>query len=187
MAREGSSATGQSSRLISSKRNADVLVHRGVLRRRAAPFNQRSMGFFTPGGGCQGSELLWHAVIPQFFEHRIRPPFRGGRLLDSVAIAVFAVRRQRVAHVQVGIGNAGLAENLNAIVHAAAARPTILDESDRAIGKFENAQRIVFALGFIAMDVGAHLAIDRLYWGTPEEPVAKGDAVTSEIHQRTAA
>ncbi len=132
-------------------------------------------------------QLLRRAVVPELLEDRISPAFGGGSFLDGVAVAVFAVGGQRVAHVQVGVGHAVGAEDLDAIVHAAAARPTVFDQCHRAVGELHDAQRIVFGLSLVAVNVGAHLAIDRLDGGAIEEPVAEGDAVAAEVHEGAAA
>src|SRR5437016_3563129 len=117
-------------------------------------------------------QLLRRAVIPEFLEDGIRPTFRTRRLFDGVSVTVFAVRRQGVAHVQIGVSAPILAENFNAIVHAAAARPAVFNQSYGAIGELQDAQRIVFGFGLVAMNVGAHLAVDRLDWRAAEEPIA---------------
>src|SRR6184192_4660217 len=131
-------------------------------------------------------QFLRRAVIPEFLENGIRPTFRCGSFFDCVAVSVFTVGRQRIAHVEIGVRAAGFAENFDAVVHPAAARPAIFHQSDRTIGEFENAQRIVLGLGLFAMNVRAHLTIDRLDRRASKKPVAESDSVTPKIHQRAA-
>src|SRR5262249_33976802 len=102
-------------------------------------------------------------------------------------VADFTIRGQRVAHVQIGVGDARLAENLYAVVHAAASRPTVFHQSDGAIGELKNAERIVFGLRFVGVDVGTHLTVNGFNGRTAEKPVAECDAVTAEVHQRATA
>ena len=85
--------------------------------------------------------------------------------------------------MQIGVSAPILAENFNAIVHAAAARPAVFNQSYGAIGELQDAQRIVFGFGLVAVNVGAHLAVDRLDWRAAEEPIAKRDTVAAQVHQ----
>src|SRR4029077_5114748 len=113
--------------------------------------------------------------------------FCGGGFFHGVAVAAFAVGRQGVAHVQIGVGYAGFAENFDAIVHATASRPTVFDEPGGAVGEFEDAERIVFGFGFVGVNVGAHLAVNRFEGRAAEKKVTEGDAVAAEIHERATA
>ena len=81
---------------------------------------------------------------------------------------------------------AGFAENFDTVVHAAAARPTIFDEADGAVGELQNAERIVFGFGFVVVNVSAHLAVNGFDWRASQKKIAEGDAVAAEIHQRAA-
>src|SRR6266404_752066 len=143
--------------------------------------------FFAARATREVRQFFRRAVIPELFEYGVGPTFCGRRFFDGVAVAVFAECGQRVAHVQIGVGYAGFAEDFDAIVHTAAARPTVFDEAYGAVGEFEDAERIVFGFGFVVVNVGTHLTVDGLNWRTSEEPIAKGDAVTAEVHQRAAA
>ena len=89
--------------------------------------------------------------------------------------------------MQICVGHAGSAENFDTIVHTAAARPTVFDQSDRAIGEFQDAERLIFRFCLIAVNVRAHLTVNSLDWRASQEPVAKRDAVTAEVHERAAA
>src|SRR5208283_3533260 len=106
---------------------------------------------------------------------------------DRVAVAFFAVRGKRVAHVKIAIRNAAVAVHFDAIVHTAAARPTVLDQAHGSVGELENADHFVLGDGLIAVNVGAHLAVDGLDCGTPQEPIAERDSMTSHVHPDAAA
>src|SRR6202030_619767 len=125
--------------------------------------------FFAAGAAREMGELLRRAVIPQFFEYGIGPALCGGGFFYGVAVAVFAEGGQCIAHVQIGVGYAGFSEDFDAVVHAAAARPTVFDEADGAVGKFQDAERLIFGFGFVAVNIGAHLAVDGFDWGASEK------------------
>src|SRR6266850_7619561 len=132
-------------------------------------------------------ELLRSAVVPKFFEYWIRPAFCSGRFFHRIAVAVFAEGWQGVAHMQICVGHAGFPEDFDAVIHASTARPAVFYKPDSAVCEFEDAQRFVFRFGFIAVNVGAHLAINSFDWRPPQKPVAEGDTVTAEIHQSATA
>src|SRR5271165_1704377 len=73
------------------------------------------------------AHFLRNPVVPMLLENRIAPALRRGSLLHRITKPVFAVSRQRIAHVQVGICNAGVAVYLRAIGHASGTVPTIFD------------------------------------------------------------
>src|SRR3982074_413835 len=98
-------------------------------------------------------QFLGCAVVPQLLEYGIRPALRSGRLFNGVTVTVLAVGGQRIAHVQIRVSYASLTEYFDAIIHAAAARPTVLNQRRGAVCEFKNAQRIVLGLGFETVDV----------------------------------
>src|SRR5216683_5286117 len=131
----------------------DEAVFSGGLRRFSAARTTREM-----------RQLLRRAVIPELFEYGIGPTFRGGGFFYGVAVAVFAEGGQGVAHVQIGVGYAGFAEDFDAIVHAPSARPTVFDETNGTVREFEDAERIVLGFGLVGVNVGAHLAVNGFNW-----------------------
>src|SRR5262249_16891255 len=85
---------------------------------------RRFLATYTTG---EVVHLLRETVVPQLFKHRPGLAFDRGRFLDRITIAVFAVSRQRVAHVQIGIRESALPINLDAIFHATAPGPAVFN------------------------------------------------------------
>src|SRR4029434_4740123 len=87
--------------------------------------------FLSAGAAGEVREFLRSAVVPKLFEDGIRPALGGGRFFDGVTVAVFAESWQRVAHVQIRIGNTGFAENFDAVIHSATPRPAVFKHFER--------------------------------------------------------
>jgi hypothetical protein len=150
---------------------------------------------FAGGLGCilaadasgEVTHFLGESVVPEFLEDGVGPAFGGWGLFDGVAVAVFAVSGQGVAHVEIGVGDAAFAVDLDAIFHAAAAGPAVLDLALGAVVEVEDTDAVIFAAGFVSVYVGAHMAENAPDFGSAEEPVTEGDAVTSHVHKNAAA
>src|SRR5260221_14552488 len=64
-----------------------------------AIFSSRLRTFLATRAAREMIQLLRRSVVPKLLEHWIGPTLVAGRFLHCVAIAIFAERRQRVAHV----------------------------------------------------------------------------------------
>src|SRR5207249_5201714 len=87
----------------------DLLHHASGL----AVGDRRLLAAHTPR---EVPHLLGEAVVPMLLGHGIRPAPGRGRLFDRVAEPHLRVRRERVAHEQVGVGLPLVAEYLDAVV-----------------------------------------------------------------------
>ena len=76
---------------------------------------------------------------------------------------------------------------LDAVLHAAAAGPTVLDDSLGSPLELDHAKAVVFTPGLGAMHIGSHMAQDPLHPGPAQEPVAERDAMTAHVHEDAAA
>src|SRR2546423_3659687 len=128
--------------------------------------------------------LLREAVIPVFLEHRVGPSLGGRRLLDGIAESDLGIGRERVAHEDVGVGLALVAEDLDAVVHAARAIPAAFDHPHCAVIELDDRDRFVLALGAIGMHLRRHLRVHGLDLRLAERPPAERDAVAAEVHDR---
>src|SRR5262249_30683015 len=125
-------------------------------------------------------------VVPELLKHGPAPSLSRRRLFYGIAVAVLAVGRQRVAHVQIRIGDAPFSVNLNTIFHPATPCPTVLNDSLGAVFEVEDANTVVLAPSLVLVDVCSHVTEDALDGGSAEEPVAERDPVTAHVHKHTA-
>src|SRR5262249_48046544 len=58
---------------------------------------------------------------------------------------------------------------------------------DGAVLELQYAEAVVLALGPVAVELGAHLAINTPHRRAIEEPPAEGDAMAAHVHERAAA
>ncbi len=151
------------------------------LQHHLAVFPRDQRGFQSAYGASEVAHLLGEAIIPQLLKDRLAPTFGRGRLFDRVAEAILAVGRQRVAHLQVGNRQAALAVDLDAIIHAAAASPAVLDNAEGVAFEFDDGDCFVIELCLVTVDVGAQVRVDTQYLGPPQEPVREADAMGAQV------
>ncbi len=124
-----------------------------------AVFPRSQRRFQSAYSAREVAHLLREAIIPQLFKNRIAPSFCGGRFFYGVTESVFTVGRQRVAHLQVCDRQSTLAVDFDAIIHAAAASPAILDNAERIALELDDRDRLVIEFGLVAVDVGAQVRV----------------------------
>src|SRR5882757_1899903 len=93
-----------------------------------AIFSRDFWGFFSAYALGEVREFLRGTVVPQFLKYGVSPTYGAGGLFSGIAVTSIAVGRESVAHMQAGVSNACFAVDLDAIVHASATRPTVLDQ-----------------------------------------------------------
>src|SRR5437016_10456830 len=117
-------------------------------------------------------QFLGIALVERLLENREGPAFGGAGLFHRVTISFFAVSQRGVAHEQVGIDHAGVAINLDTVVHAAVLRPTVLRHADRAALELDYTYRIhLGARAFLVNQAALHVRIDAAdFWSAAEHP-----------------
>src|SRR5207302_9458444 len=96
------------------------------------------------------------------------------------------VGRERVAHEEIGVGLALVAEHLDAVVHPAGAVPAALNDADGAGRELEYRDRLVLGPGALVMHLRGHLRVDARDLRLAEAPPAEGDAMAPQVHHRAA-
>ncbi len=133
------------------------------------------------------SHLLVKPVIPGFLINGEAPALGGTGFFDRVVISSGAVGLDGIAVEQVGISDALRPVHLRAIIHASKFRPAFLRHSDDSIFELDNQNRVVLTGGLVAMDLGAHLRVNRTDFRPAEHPAEKFNRVATHVHRHAAA
>src|SRR5580658_2473102 len=122
-----------------------------------------SLGLFhSPDGTSEVTHLWRETIIPQLFEDWISPTGGGGCFFDSVPEAVLAIGWKGIAHMKVCDGEAALAVDFHAIVHATTASPTILNDTEGVALELDDGDSFIIKLCFVAVDISSDRKSTRL-------------------------
>ena len=105
----------------------------------------------------------------------------------GVFVTGAAIGGDRIALQQVCVAHASGAVHFGAVVHAAQLGSAGLIEESAAVFIFEDEERVVFAFGYVAVQLGRKLSINGGDCRPPEHPARKFDAVAAHIGQHATA